>query len=176
MPDIATRKPSLTRLVRTLIGLGLTEEVAYDLKEDARAMFKGELTEMLEDLTRSLTATAEAQTDTITTFKGFVEGKISNQSERISNLSEKISNQSERIDDLRDHITAQFKAQNAQIETLNRGMVSLSDNLNALRIQVTGPYERLASQLLRMMWIIIGAGLLGVLALVANQVRALLGL
>ena len=176
MPHIATRKPGLTRLVRTLVGLGLAEEVAYDLKEDARAMFKGELTEMLEDLTRSLISKVDAQSDTIAAFKDLVAGKISNQSDRISNQSERISNQSERIDDLRDHITAQFKAQNAQIEALNRGMVVLSDNLNALPTQVTGPYERLASQLMRMLWIIIGAGLVGVLALVANEVRALLGL
>ena len=199
MPDKAKQsRPGKERYIRTQVNTGLKHEVAYTLAEDVEAMAGRNIAEKIDVLKVSLTGQIQAQNRRIEAVETSLTAQIQAQTVRIDSFRETLMEHAEAIKLMETRHAADMKSLEeriagamASMETRHaesmrsmetRHVVAMksmetrhAESTKAVETRLAKEYSRVVNHVLKLLWVIVGVGVLAMLSTVADWVRGALG-
>ena len=166
------------RYILTLVRTGLNRDVAYTLADDVSAMSQDSLVDKIDAQTEAITAHTvriDAQSVKIDAQTEAIKA----QSVKIDAQTEAIKAQSVKIDAFQDTLRAFGRSLDLITSTLiehGKTIRSMETRHAEALKALEARFSRHVEPQIRLLWILVGAGVLGMLAAIANWASKALGL
>ena len=180
------------RYILTLVRTGLNRDVAYTLADDVSAMSQDSLVDKIDAQTEAITAHTvridaqsvkiDAQTEAIKAQSVKIDAQteaIKAQSVKIDAQTEAIKAQSVKIDAFQDTLRAFGRSLDLITSTLiehGKTIRSMETRHAEALKALEARFSRQVEPQIRLLWIVVGAGVLGMLAAIANWASKALGI